>query len=90
MEPVDDGHVEVEQHDVGVRPRDERCDLGARGGAPYQLEVDGVIKDLGDCLVDNRVIVGNDDTLRIHLRLLFGGRKPRVRASEAQGQATRI
>ena len=59
--PVDPRQAQVEQHEVGVRPVDERQHLAARLDFPDDLDVRSVAERPSYCFEHQPVVVGDED-----------------------------
>jgi len=66
VQSVEDRHVEVEDDEVWCSPGDEGSHLRARRGDADDFEVIRFGEVLTECLVDQRVIVDEDDTVSCH------------------------
>ena len=61
LDPVDDRHADVHQHDVGPSALDQRDRLGAVGGLADDLDVVAGVEDHAEAAAHERLVVGDQD-----------------------------
>ena len=61
LDPVEDGHAHVHEHDVGPVELDQAHGVGAVGGLADDLEVVLGLEDHAEPLAQQRLVVGQDD-----------------------------